>query len=143
MANPHLSERQPDDGRGHATIGVYNLLAVILFLVTILEVGVLYPPLSSMPDIVRVSLLVGLSVAKFAAVVAFFMHLYYDHPICTGLFLLGLSIAVGTIVALMHLLPPEEHPLQVIRKDEVHSKEDPKFSARPPVQWMALNGVRA
>lgn len=137
MSNdPHSQEPHG----GHATVGLYNLIALILFVVTVLEVGILYPPLSSLPDAIKITLLVGMSVAKFGAVVAFFMHLYYDHPICAGLFALGLGIAIGTMVALIHILPRPENPLQARPKDEIH-KEDPKVSLLRPA--LVLVGVRA
>lgn len=48
-------------------------------------------------------LLVGLSLFKFVAVIAWFMHLIYDKLILTMAFGTGLIIATGTVIALMFI----------------------------------------
>lgn len=96
----------------HATVGFYSLVAVILCVITGFEVGILYPPLSYMFDPIRVALLIFLSVVKFATVVAFFMHLYFDHPLCAALFIGALILAAGTMVGLIHVLPAGENPVK-------------------------------
>ncbi|ADE53678.1 cytochrome C oxidase subunit IV family protein [Coraliomargarita akajimensis] len=50
--------------------------------------------------------LVGLSLFKFVAVIAWFMHLIYDKLLLTIAFGAGLSIATGTVIALMFIFSP-------------------------------------
>src|SRR5688572_1662835 len=105
------ADHSPGD-QGHFGLSIevfYTVVAAILFLVTVAEVALLYPPLNLMNGYLKVGLLVVMSVAKFVAVVAFFMHLYFDSPICTFLFSVGMVMAVGTIVALIHLFPPPKY----------------------------------
>ena len=114
--------------KGLSAIGVYNLIAVILFVLTVTEVGILYPPLSGMPETLKVFLLLGISVAKYVTVVAFFMHLFYDSPICTVLFSMGMFIAIGTVVVLMHVLPEAESPLPVRSHEAIQKSLEGKTS---------------
>jgi cytochrome c oxidase subunit 4 len=44
-----------------------------------------------------------MSILKFALVVAFFMHLYYDSKLLTALFVGPLTIACAIILSLMAL----------------------------------------
>ena len=84
----------------HASVRTYVRVALILTLVTALEVGVIY--IRRLSPII-VPLLLAMSAAKFALVVMFFMHLRYDSRALTGLFVGPLLIAVGLAVALMTL----------------------------------------
>jgi cytochrome c oxidase subunit 4 len=90
----------PDTSHEHASVRTYVRVAVILTLVTGLEVGVIY--IRQLSPIV-VPLLLAMSAAKFALVVMFFMHLRYDVRPLAGIFLGPLLIAVGLAVALMTL----------------------------------------
>lgn len=106
---------------GHFGLSVnmfYTVVAVILFIVTIGEVALLYEPLNLLNGYLKVGILVLLSVGKFIAVVAFFMHLYFDSPLCTFLFTLGMVMATGTIVALIHLFPPAKYELKPLKGRE-------------------------
>jgi cytochrome c oxidase subunit 4 len=84
----------------HASVRTYVRVAVILTLVTALEVGVIY--IRSLTPII-VPLLLVMAAAKFALVVMFFMHLRYDTRALTTLFLGPLIIATLLGVALMTL----------------------------------------
>lgn len=53
-----------------------------------------------------------LSVLKFAAVVAWFMHLRWDHKLCTVIFVTGLFIAGATCVALLAIFETPEKPAE-------------------------------
>jgi cytochrome c oxidase subunit IV len=108
----HDDHHEPGDGG----VMFYTIIAVILCCITAVEVACLYEPLMSLPDFVKIGILLGLSVIKFAMVCAFFMHLYFDHILTTILFLIGLVLAGGTMVALYHVIPRAEHELQVIPK---------------------------
>ncbi len=87
-----------------AATGTYVLVALILALVTAFEVAVLYLPAPLRPPRwALMMVLTLLSVMKFGIVVSFFMHLRYDHLLYSGLFLGGLALAIGTILALLAL----------------------------------------
>ena len=84
----------------HASVRTYVRVAVVLTLVTALEVGVTYIRLLT-PIIVP--LLLVMSAAKFALVVMYFMHLRYDPRPLSGVFVGPLLMATGLAVALMTL----------------------------------------
>jgi cytochrome c oxidase subunit 4 len=84
----------------HATPGFYWAVGGILTVITAVEVAIFYiPALSS----VLVPILLVLSAAKFALVVMFFMHLKFDSPIFSGVFMAGLVLAAFMTVALIIL----------------------------------------
>lgn len=127
----HGHEEAHDDGGAHGGVVFYTIVAVILCLLTGLEVAILYPPIMYLPDPIKVVILIGLSVVKFAAVVAFFMHLYFDHPLTTFLFLMGLVLAAGTMVGLVHVMPAAENPLQPIEKKKDEKPHTAQHASAP------------
>ncbi|GAC1650189.1 MAG: hypothetical protein NVS4B3_08590 [Gemmatimonadaceae bacterium] len=86
----------------HPTWSVYWKVAVILTLITILEVWAYYIP-SFVASRAFVPVLLVMSAAKFAIVVLFYMHLRYDHRLFRALFTGPLMIAIVTLVGLMFL----------------------------------------
>jgi len=100
-----MSEHAPHAGAGaagheHASVRTYVRVALVLTLVTAMEVGVIY--IRQLSPIV-VPLLLAMSIAKFALVAMFFMHLRYDGRALTAVFVGPLLIAAGLAVALMTL----------------------------------------
>ncbi len=87
-------------GEPHTSNRFYVAIAVILAVLTAMEVMVFY--VEALRPIL-VPLLMLMMAAKFALVVMFFMHLKFDGPLLTGIFSWGLFIAVAIIVALMAL----------------------------------------
>lgn len=85
----------------------YAKIAVILTLLTVLEVWVFYLP-AMRPMLVPV--LVVLSAAKFSLVVMFYMHLKFDHPVFTRILLGGVVIAFGVFLWVLALFT-FSHPL--------------------------------
>ena len=83
----------------HPTWKQYKWVALILTVITIVEVWVYYTPLQNSP--VFVPLLLAMSAIKFAIVVMFYMHLKYDHKIFKALFTGPLIIAMSTLIALL------------------------------------------
>ena len=77
----------------------YNL-AIILSFVTMVEVIAIFLPF--VKGLLFWTLVV-LSLGKFFAVIFIFMHLVYDRMIYTLLFLAGLLLATGTVLALTTL----------------------------------------
>jgi cytochrome c oxidase subunit 4 len=82
----------------HPSNRFYVLIAVVLAVLTALEVAVFY--VEAMASVLLPVLMV-LMVAKFALVVMFFMHLKFDSKVLTVVFVWGLFIAVCIIMALM------------------------------------------
>jgi cytochrome c oxidase subunit IV len=86
---------------GHASVRTYVHVAIVLAIITALEVATLYVP--GIPNPLLVGSLLVMSAIKFFLVVGFFMHLRYDHPIMRALFVGPLIIAIAIIVAVMAL----------------------------------------
>ena len=84
----------------HPTRDVYLRVAIVLVILTVLEVGVFYVP-AFHPVLVPV--LVVLSTAKFTLVVMFYMHLKADSRFFTFLFGAPLMLAVAVMIALMFI----------------------------------------
>lgn len=95
-----LVEPQEAGAHEHPTVGTYLAVAVVLAVITVVEVGVFYVPAFAA---VLAPILLVLSGAKFALVVMFYMHLKSDHRLFTAVFTVPLLIAVGVIVALLFL----------------------------------------
>jgi cytochrome c oxidase subunit 4 len=88
-------------GGGHASTKTYVNVAIVLAIITAVEVATLYIP--GIPNSLLVASLIVMSVVKFVLVVGFFMHLRYDHNIMRSLFIGPLIIAICIILALMAL----------------------------------------
>ena len=85
----------------HPTWSTYKWVALILTLITVVEVWVYYTPFKDSPLFVPVLLI--MSAVKFAIVVLFYMHLKYDSRLFRALFTGPLIIAVVTLISLMFL----------------------------------------
>lgn len=104
----------------HATVGTYIKIAVILTVVTVIEL--IIPYVHAIPTWFGITALAVLSIGKFALVVMFFMHLYYDSRFLTFLFTIGLFIALGSILsvkALMHIHALEKPEPVVVEKEKL------------------------
>lgn len=86
----------------HPTWKQYKWVALILTVITVVEVWAYYIP-SFVASPVFVPALLIMSAVKFAIVVMFYMHLKYDHKLFRALFIGPLIIAAGTLLALMFL----------------------------------------
>ena len=86
----------------HPTWKQYKWVALILTVITIIEVWVYYIP-SFVATRLFVPTLLGMSAAKFAIVVAYYMHLKYDHKLFRALFIGPLIIAAATMIVLLFL----------------------------------------
>jgi cytochrome c oxidase subunit 4 len=85
----------------HASVPTYLRVAVVLAILTAIEIGALYVP--GLPSHILVTLILIFGTLKFALVVAFFMHLRYDSKLLTALFVGPLMIATAIILAIMAL----------------------------------------
>ena len=102
--SPH--DAGTDHGAGiehsHPTWSTYWKVALILTVITAVEVWVYYIPEFVASRAFVPSLLI-MSAVKFVIVVMFYMHLKYDHKLFRALFTGPLIIAATTIVALLFL----------------------------------------
>jgi len=99
-----------DGHEEHPGEPVYIRIAIILAIVTAVEVAIYY--VDALRSILVPTLLV-LSVAKFVAVVGYFMHLKFDDMRYRLMFIAGLVIVVSVVGALIamfwtdqYFLPP-------------------------------------
>ena len=86
----------------HPTWATYKWVALILTVITVIEVWVYYIP-SFVASRLFVPALLIMSAVKFGIVVLFYMHLKYDHRLFRSLFTGPLIIAMATIVSLLFL----------------------------------------
>jgi caa(3)-type oxidase subunit IV len=82
----------PGELRPHPSPFKYVVIAVILVVVTAIEVGVSYME-GDIPDGLIVTLLLLLAIIKFAMVASYYMHLQTDRPIFRRFFVLGVIAA--------------------------------------------------
>ncbi|MEX2152645.1 MAG: cytochrome C oxidase subunit IV family protein [Gemmatimonadaceae bacterium] len=86
----------------HPTWKQYKWVALILTVITVIEVWVYYIP-AFVESRLFVPALLIMSAVKFAIVVMFYMHLKYDHKLFRALFVGPLSIAILTLIVLLFL----------------------------------------
>src|SRR6476619_80768 len=99
--NPEIDVHSMGEVHEHPTWKQYKWVAIILTLITVVEVWVYYTPFRESPMFAPTLLV--MSAAKFAIVVMFYMHLKYYHKLFRALFVGPLIIAAGTLMALMFL----------------------------------------
>jgi len=96
----HSGATEAETHAGHPTPYTYFKVAMTLAAITAAEVAVFYVDALGHGII---PVLVVLSVAKFALVALFYMHLKYDDRLFSGLFVGGLLLAVSVFIALLGL----------------------------------------
>ena len=94
-----------DAGHHPSKFHVFVQVAMLLAVITGLEIVVIYLPL---PYLVVFLSLVGMSLLKFMFVIFIFMHLRWDKFFCTVMFFIGLVLATGTAVALHALFAAKD-----------------------------------
>ena len=98
----HAAPHGHADAAHHGpTTKTYLIVAGVLVAITAVEVWIYYSPIAKTK--IFVPMLLVLSAIKFFTVVAFYMHLKYDHKLFRALFTGPLAIAAATIVALLFL----------------------------------------
>ena len=86
-------------------------VAMALILITAVEIVIVYIPIH---PVIVFSALAILSLAKFLAVIWWFMHLRWDRMLCTVLFMIGLLIATGTVTALLFLFEADPNGAPIL-----------------------------
>jgi cytochrome c oxidase subunit IV len=108
----------PQDEHAVHRPGQYVFIAVVLGVLTAIEVWLSYTDISHTAQTV---MLLVLMVLKFALVVMYFMHLRFDKPVFRRLFVTGLVLAVSVFVIVLLA----EHA------DLNHSSEEPAETEQP------------
>jgi cytochrome c oxidase subunit 4 len=98
---PQVRRRSGVNELGHPTALRYVQIAVILTVLTSIEIAVYYIHQLSK---VLIPLLLALSAVKFALVVLWYMHLKFDNRIFSALFTLGLIIGGSILIAMILLM---------------------------------------
>ena len=85
---------------GHPTPMTYFKVAMTLSVITAIEVAIFY-----VEDLGKgiIPILAVLSIAKFAMVAMFYMHLKYDSRLFSSFFVAGLVLAVLVVFAVLFL----------------------------------------
>ena len=87
----------------HPTFMQYVMIAIILFVVTMVEFLLIYDKVGIDDDLgaAKVPLLIAMSAFKFGVVIMFYMHLKFDSKLFTWIFLGGLGLAFAVGIALL------------------------------------------
>ena len=107
--NPEIDVHAMGEMHEHPTWREYKWVALVLTVITVIEVYVYYTPFSKSPLFVPVLLI--MSAVKFAIVVLFYMHLKYDHKLFKALFTGPLMIAMATLISLLFLFASHPKPV--------------------------------
>lgn len=122
-----MKHEEDKEVQGISMVARYTITAVILGILTAIEVLVLYPPLIEAHDTIKIALLAVLGVGKFVLVVGLFMHLWNDDPLFSGIFGLGMLVGCGTLVGLVALhsiYPPLPKAVKPPTLREIHIERE-------------------
>jgi cytochrome c oxidase subunit IV len=97
----HDHEHGDEHAHAHPDWSTYKWVALILTVITVVEVWIFYTPFAE--NRLFVPSLLMMSAAKFAIVVMYYMHLKYDAKLFRALFTGPLLIGVIVIISLMFL----------------------------------------
>jgi cytochrome c oxidase subunit IV len=79
----------------HPTPAQYWKIALVLAVLTALEVAMYYIDQALGLDLANAAILMALAIAKFLIVVGWFMHLRYESPLINRFFTAGFILALG------------------------------------------------
>jgi cytochrome c oxidase subunit 4 len=89
------TDHEVDGGHSHPTEMVYVKIAIILSIITAVEVAIFY---IEALDSILVPALIIMSAVKFVVVVGYFMHLKFDDRRLAWIFLSGLAMAFAVFI---------------------------------------------
>jgi cytochrome c oxidase subunit IV len=98
----HANHASMGEVHEHPNWHTYKWIALILTVITVIEVWIYYVP-SFVASRLFIPVLLIMSAVKFAIVVMFYMHLKYDHKLFRALFTGPLAIAITTMIVLLFL----------------------------------------
>ncbi|HEY1793141.1 MAG TPA: cytochrome C oxidase subunit IV family protein [Opitutaceae bacterium] len=104
MSAPATAAAQLPHAPEKSKFGLFVQIAMVLAVITGLELVTVYLPFAAW---LLFTILVVLSAVKFLFVIFVFMHLKWDKIFCTILFFIGLTLAGGTMWALLKLFGAE------------------------------------
>lgn len=126
-----MSTAQADTEHAGAGVRLYSWVAVILAILTVIEVAVLFVDVSAFATAV-IAAIYAVMLAKFAMVAAYFMHLRFDSKWFSILFVVGMVMALGTYLALRAMFSTVP-PLEGAKLRSAAVAETPEPAAPPPV----------
>jgi caa(3)-type oxidase subunit IV len=94
----------PGEVRPHPTPFKYVMIAVVLVVITAVEIAVSYLE-GDIPNSLIIVLLMIMMIVKFAAVASWYMHLRTDKPIFQRFFILGVTAPIvlyAIVLASLH-----------------------------------------
>lgn len=89
------------EGHAHPSDWEYVKIALILAVLTALEVFTYFESVHNLSDTALIVVLVVLMTLKFVYVGAWFMHLKFDKPILRNIFASGLALALLVYMAML------------------------------------------
>ncbi len=92
------------DHAAHPTPAQYWKIAVVLAILTAIEVGLYYVDQELELGAINAALLLVLAVAKFIIVVGWFMHLRFENPLLNRFFTGGFILAFSLYAIVLGLL---------------------------------------
>ena len=98
-----MSAKDEHGEHAHPTPLQYAVVALILTIITAIEVGIFYVEALEQYTVGIVVIFIVLSAIKFALVVMFYMHLRYETKLFSSFFVGGVLLATSVIIALMAL----------------------------------------
>ena len=104
MSGPATEEAQHvlhEEEHAHPNEGVYIRIAIVLAVLTAIEVGLYY---TDFGEQLTNGVLLALAAGKFVLVVGYFMHLKFDSRILRRLFATGFVLAVAVYIAYLMTL---------------------------------------
>lgn len=93
-----IAEPHDHDSHAHPGSDFYIKVAIVLTIITAIEVVIYYVPALAG---ILVPTLLALSLLKFLAVVGYFMHLKFDDKRFAWLFTAGLAISLSVMIAMV------------------------------------------
>ena len=132
----------------HPSFKQYVIIAIILFVITIIEFGIIWDKVGIEDDLgpTVTPILIGLSAIKFAIVIMYYMHLKFDNRIFGTIFVSGLVLSFLVGGALITLFVgfggeprgyaaanavPYEHHVEVEGKEHVEETAPMKETTEP------------
>jgi cytochrome c oxidase subunit 4 len=96
-----MSVQHHEEEHSHPGWKTYTGIAIILAIITALEIGTYY--IEDTLGAALVWILLFLSVIKFVLVVGWYMHLKFDNKLFTWLFGFGMAVAISVILSFLVL----------------------------------------
>lgn len=93
MSQTDASPEEHEEEHSHPSASDYVTIAVILAVLTAFEIGLYFAGQAGTPSAATVPALIFLTILKFLLVAMWFMHLRFDKPVYTRLFVGGLLLA--------------------------------------------------